>query len=315
MTMDRESIVVAVALERKPVTDEPLHPSNLLSSDVNDTFMTFVFQYMEHCEKDLQWSFCSDGLFILGGVLYMALSIWEALAAPAKVENYYSLNALAPLVYLFNSLVDLQWAQQIRLREKSKKAIVEEWNSYRSMPTHSNASTTASASQPSTLVWHQRLRKHAAHRRSILAASTFGIAALLALVAVLLPPDQHVWTGALNVGSDHIYVVSALFATTGRRTRPWLRVTSETTDNKSHPVLRVWADPEILEDLGDFFFLIGSLMDSVLDDVRVSAHSETWAIVSSLLWLIDACLYLRSDFVMAGRVKKSHDVRSDSIFV
>lgn len=188
--------------------------------------------------------------------------------------------------------------------------MVKEWNSYQSMSTDSNVSTTASASQLSTLVWHQHLHKYTAHRRSILAAATFDIAALLAL-------SQFSYHQANTSGRARstLALTITLFSTTGRSTYPRLRVTSEQTENKSHHVLRVWANPEVLEDLCDLSFLIGSLMDSMLDDVRVSAHFDTWAIVSSLLWLIDACLYLQSNFVMASRVKKSHDIKSDSCFV
>jgi hypothetical protein len=175
------------------------------------------------------------------------------------------------------------------------------------MSTDSNVSTTASASQLLTLVWHQRLHKYTAHRRSILAAATFDIAALLAL-------SQFLYHQANTSGRARstLALTKTLFSMTGRSTYPRLRVTSEQTENKSHHVLRV---PEVLEDLCDLSFLIGSLMDSMLDDVRVSAHFDTWAIVSSLLWLIDACLYLQSNFVMASRVKKSHDIKSDSCFV
>lgn len=150
--------------------------------------------------------------------------------------------------------------------------------------------------------WLDRLRRHAAHRRNILAALTFGLAAVLAVVAVCIEYvqlDAAAQTAvALDAVSVHIYVISAVLSVSGKRTRPWLSPTC------CSPSVPLWSSPEGLEDLGDLFFLVGSLVDAVLCDWAFGIDLPGWAMCSSLLWLLDALLYLRSDFIMAANLKR-----------
>ena len=134
-----------------------------------------------------------------------------------------------------------------------------------------------------------KMRRHAAHRRTVFAALTFGAAALVGFVAVLIDYSGGKQSQAILYSqiSIHLYVVSAVIAVSGKRTRPWLPH-STCVDNH-----------ENLEDLGDLFFLFGSVVDVALCDSPFDDHATSWAIVSSLFWLTDACFYLLSDFVMA----------------
>jgi len=133
-----------------------------------------------------------------------------------------------------------------------------------------------------------RLRKHAAHRRTILAALTFGVAAFLAVMALM---DVAGTSEICNMLSAHVYILSAVIACSGKRTRPWLY-----GDGRA-----VWHNSETLEDLGDLLFLIGSLVDGILFDLHFDDDTDGWPILAACLWCLDAFLYLRSDVIMAER--------------
>ena len=49
--------------------------------------------------------------------------------------------------------------------------------------------------------------------------------------------------------------------------------------------------------MGDVFFMVGSVVDVILCDLHFDDGVCGWAVFSSLLWCLDACLYLWSDSV------------------
>lgn len=265
--------------------------------DLDDESMTYVFAYIKNYEQDLLWSFSSDFCFILGSTLYLLLACCEFFQ---KDVSYCSLlELLAPLAFLFNASVDIQWATQVRQRHQVKKAMKQ---------TFDQSSDKNSTQETTGLRWWQRIRIHTAHRRTVYAASTFGIAAFFALVSVLLDyglmEDTRSWYSILFDGaSDHMYMVSALIAISGRRTRPWFAPESQYCGS-------ILNEPETLEDIGDFLFLVGSLLDAFLDDIHKDGV-PIFGIVSAVLWFVDALFYLRSDFVMAHRVNEKAALDED----
>jgi hypothetical protein len=129
-----------------------------------------------------------------------------------------------------------------------------------------------------------------------LAALTFGIAAGLAFLAVVLryfvgKDNNDVAADGLDMASDHVYILSAVIAITGKRTRPWL-------SSSSPGCTSMMNDSEPLEDMGDLLFLLGSLVDGSMWYWMVQ-EQPAWEFISAVLWLLDACFYLRSDIVMA----------------
>jgi hypothetical protein len=273
------------------------NPKNISLPDIDDTSMKNVSNYVEFYRQDLLWSFASDSFFCIGGILYVALSLWDFLAKE-PVQKYYTLNALAPLVFIFNSLVDILWALHIKERNKIKRGMTEQWvestsssnQSISSLPPDGRA--TMDVEKPSCRTWYSGIRKHIAHRRTILAASTFGIAAVLAFFAVIFSIEP------LGTMSDHTYILSAVIAITGKRTRPWLSSTTSTTSFFMN-------DPEMLEDLGDLLFLIGNLLDFTLDDF--GWDKPILMVFASVLWLIDSLLYMWSDVLMARKARTHRD--------
>lgn len=106
----------------------PLPTRNRALPDIDDVSMNAVFSYMDHYKVDLFWSFLSDSCFIAGSLAYMELSIWDFIyhgtvetEEPLKNRAYIALDVLAPLVFLGNSFVDIQWATRVQQRLQKDK--------------------------------------------------------------------------------------------------------------------------------------------------------------------------------------------------
>jgi hypothetical protein len=296
--------------------------------DTDDTSMKQVYTYLDYYEQDLRWSTLSDLFFIVGGLGYVILSFFDVLA-PALADKpvYVFFNVCAPIVYLLNAGIDLRWAGSIKERRGKKKEMTGHWNDWRLMidsPSDSdrteNAGNASHANdcerqlppeQERVVPWYKRLRRHAAHRRATFGAATFGIAAAIGLVAVLIEyidDGRLVFTGTsseeaavfLDATSIHVYALSAVICLSGKRQRPLL--------NASSPSSSPWTSPEVLEDVGDLLFFIGSLVDVIRCDYAFDdSHQPAWSMFSSFFWLIDAMLYLRSDYVMFENLKQSEN--------
>lgn len=304
--------------------------------DTDDTSMKQVYTYLDHYEQDLRWSTLSDLFFIVGGLGYVILSFFDVLA-PTSVDKpvYVFFNICAPIVYLFNAAIDLRWAGSIRERRGKKKQMTGHWNDWRSMidpsiesddrnalrqhitehdgsaPHSNDCERQLPPTKGSVMPWYKRLRRHAAHRRATFGAATFGIAAVIGLAAVLVEyvDDETLdFTGTssekaavlLDAISIHVYALSAVICISGKRQRPIL--------NASTPSSSPWTSPEVLEDVGDLLFFLGSIVDVVLCDYAFDdSNQPAWSMFSSLLWLIDAMLYLRSDYVMFESLKQGEN--------
>ena len=292
--------------------------------DIDDTSMAHVFEYMEHYQEDLFWSFLSDSFFMVGGIVYVVLSIWDYIGWDDETLSYKSCMVMGPLVYLVNSVIDIMWANRVSRREKVRRRMKRLWTEAAAMAsttemvdtsgkelddsTSSSETHEESGAEKNVSTWARwktsvtercaKIRRHAAHRRTVLAALTFGLAALAAFVAVIIDyagdADESRMVDICNIISINIYVVSAAISVTGKRTRPWL---AHRTCLGNH---------ETLEDLGDLFFLIGSLVDGVLCDFDLDDKALLLPVFSSLLWLLDACFYILSDIVMAEKLGRHY---------
>jgi hypothetical protein len=295
---------------------------------------------MEHYKVDLIWSMFSDSFFILGGISYIVLSGWDYHIYKNDVSHavsndnddnnnnsnnswYVALDLIAPTVYLVNSIIDIQWAEAVRLRLLNKHDMTKIWDEARWQLrgisfTSSSLSSTYDYSNELDVqrcfgcTWCYRMRKYAAHRRTMMAALSFGIAASLAVLAAMirnfllpyLPSGyDHIFSvypwlpnvdSILDALSDHVYIISAIFSMTGKRHRPWFA--------PSDPCTHLYNDSERLEDLGDLLFFIGSLVDATLSDFQLK-HLVQLPIFSSILWMVDGCLYMRSDIVKTCKLR------------
>ena len=148
---------------------------------------------------------------------YLALSIWDSpTIVPTETTNLYN-NILGALIYLFNSLIDIRWAHVIQGRQKKKRHQEQVFKEVMQM----NDSNDANTMKTDEITFFRQVRKYSGHRRALLSAICFGIASFLAVLdwcvhSLDIPPVLPFY--AL---STHAYLVSAIFAVTGRRSRPW----------------------------------------------------------------------------------------------
>ena len=297
--------------------------------DLDDVSMNYTAMYMENYKVDLLWSMSSDSFFILGSIIYIVLFGWDYynyrndLSMNDSSNTWYRVvDMIAPTVYLMNSVIDIHWAEAVRMRLLNKQDMTKIWDEARSQ---FRGISLTSSGLPGTndlggeidvpvcfgCTWCYRIRKYAAHRRTKMAALCFGFAASIAVLAAalrnfVLPnlqsefSDVH-WMSPwlysvdsiLDTVSDHVYIVSAIFSMTGKRHRPWLA--------QSDPNNSLNNDSDRLEDLGDLLFLMGSLVDATLSVFRLK-HLLLLSIFSSVLWMVDGCLYMRSDIVKACKL-------------
>jgi len=171
------------------------------------------------------------------------------------------------------------------------------------------------------------------HRRELGAAFTFWVAASLGMIAALcrllaeestplsmsdddvgeegvrvLPSSSRVaneedwWLPtALEGASVHIYLASAILALWR-----WPKPLPMSNDGKKdkHEIAVPWhSNVGSLETLGDALFGVSSVVDVCLQDSNVD-KIYWWSVISSLLWMVDALLYLRSDFVGLYRERR-----------
>lgn len=265
-----------------------------------DLTMSTTFTYVDFLKEDLEWSALSNSFFFVGGISYLALScLWmfeDSLA-------YVLLDFVAPLVYLFNSIVDISWAKRVRERKLCRRQLKKSFERADSISSLSvDCRCHGDVPVERGKIWRnlKRLHRHAAHRRALFAAATFGIAALFGSVEVYLRYRYGEDTARIaNFCSLNTYILSSIIAITGKRTQPI------TIFNMS------LQDPDHLEDLGDILFLIGSLLDGLWLDLGLDRGQASLvvqnieAIVSSVLWLLDSCFYFHSDKVRAERAKSA----------
>jgi hypothetical protein len=288
------------------------HPKYL--PDIDDMAMNSVMEYMDYRDHDLYFSFISNSMFIAGGISYVALSLW-------RMDKYYGLDLIAPLVYFVNAIVDIIWARKVVELGKVKRKLAHGWEEWRVTSGESLANSSADGEpiatpyldpnlskkqQQNQQPWYHRLYKHTAHRRSHLAAFTFGLAAGFAVCQVLvdwyLPGSEHI-SDACGRLSVHIYLISAIVCITGKRNRPWFQGFHQ-----------LFNSPNALEDLGDVFFLVGSCLDETLMDVTWDDNNaDMWALVSALLWLADACFYFRGDVLIMNARKADNSQSTHSL--
>ncbi len=92
----------------------------------------------------------------------------------------------------------------------------------------------------------------------------------------------------------HIYLASAILALWR-----WPKPLPMSNDGKKdkHEIAVPWhSNVGSLETLGDGLFGVSSVVDVCLQDSNVD-KIYWWSVISSLLWMADALLYLRADFV------------------
>lgn len=268
-------------------------------------------------EDDIDWSILSNAFFVAGGFIYVIGTTWDyamysAAANPEyldvhsvlKIQEYVIYQGvwiMGPLVYFLNSVIDVKWALIVRERDSRRKHLEKLLIEIPDTPRR-RGRIKAALMRPKILL--SRMRKHIGHRRQLGAATTFGMGALLGLIAAvcsLLATDTSLgqgggdylsnWAATLESASVHMYLVSAIFAL-------WRNPSVNGSPMVGSAVVGVpwYSNVESLETLGDVFFGAASFIDVVLQDVSADDGILWLPIISSVLWTVDALLYLRGDF-------------------
>ena len=100
---------------------------------------------------------------------------------------------------------------------------------------------------------------------------------------------------ALEGASVHIYLVITILAFW--RWRSPLPISNDDKKDKIEIAIPWHSYVGSLETLGDVLFGVSSVVDVCLQDSNVNKKIYWWSVISLLLWMVDALLYLRADFV------------------
>jgi hypothetical protein len=276
---------------------------------------------------DVDWSILSNAFFVAGGLIYVIGSCWDyamysAAANPEdldlhsilRIQEYVIYQAvwiMGPLVYFLNSVIDVKWALIVKERDARRRHLEKLLVDMPDTPLgkrSGRARIKAALMRPKMLL--KRMRRHIGHRRQLGAATTFGIAAFLGIIAAvcsLLATDTSLgqadylsdWAATLESASVHMYLVSAIFAL-------WRSPTANVSVSSSLAGVPWYSNVESLETLGDVFFGSASLIDVVLQDATVDDGILWLPIISAVLWTVDALLYLKGDF--ASLYKDIHSI-------
>lgn len=102
--------------------------------DPNDLAMATVLIVEEELDYgDLRWSLLSNTFFIFGGFYECINAIWDLKTNDGQQEEDISTNKklrigislLGPLVYCFNSIVDITWALRVEQRQDRRQQLDE----------------------------------------------------------------------------------------------------------------------------------------------------------------------------------------------
>lgn len=141
-----------------------------------------------------------------------------------------------------------------------------------------------------------KLRRHFGHRRDLSSATAFGAAAIFGTASAIGWASGNMNEDVverLELISIHLYLLSAVFALVGRR--------QEDTPGESGGLQDFFENAQALENVGDSIFGIASIVDVVLADFTFDDDNAVWPVISAVLWMLDAMLYLRGDFVVLYR--------------
>lgn len=309
--------------------------------DPNDLAMATVLIVEEELDYgDLRWSLLSNTFFIFGGFYECINAIWDLNMNDGQQEEEdigtnklrIGISLLGPLVYCFNSIVDITWALRVEQRQDRRQQldelkidliapdedveVVEERQEHAVKKVGVNQQQQQQTKKMIRLrlpfephnVW-RRLRRHIGHRRAISAAISFGIGAFLEFTKSYQEEFSTANEGRLHVVdalSVNAYAASAIFALFAK----------EGDDRTVKPWKDVWYDSPRLERIGDIFFGLAATVDCLICYLHLDEYGSfiyyIWPLISASLWLFDALCYLRADVNSMKRYKKSRPLGPES---
>jgi hypothetical protein len=306
----------------EPHLRRPVSPGNKWPELVDDSRsqISDVPPQMISLEDDVDWSILSNAFFVAGGLVYVIGTTWDyamfsAAADPDNLDLHSILHAheyviyqmvwiMGPLVYFLNSVIDVKWALIVKERNSRRRHLEKLLIELPDTPSRRNRRSRIKAALMRPKIFLNRIRRHVGHRRQLGAATTFGMAALLSIIAAvcsLLASDTSLgesdyvsdWASTLESASVHMYLVSAIFALW--RTPAFFPGKDSSSDSAVSGV-PWYSNVESLETFGDVIFGMAAVIDVVLEDNTIDDGIFWLPVISAVLWTVDALLYLRGDF-------------------
>jgi hypothetical protein len=294
-------------------------------------------------DGDAVWSILSNAFFVSGGFVYLLGASWSyaiysktddpdnldlrAVLSALAYTIYQAIWILGPLIYFLNSIIDVKWALIVKARKAARKSYLEKLK----------AETPATRDQSGTgggLLSNLRrlIKRNVGSRRSLGAASTFGLGALMGLLAAVLGlkatdislsqgkiDSLYAWAATLGSGSVHLYLVSAILSL-WKPPSAWLAMCNPSSAGGTGNVaagstvagIPWYSNPRILFNYGDVLFGSAAVIDVCLADASIDDGFLSLPVASSLLWTVDALLYLRGDICTFYPQKKIENDTSDN---
>jgi hypothetical protein len=259
-------------------------------------------------DDDSLYCILSNILFISGGIFYITASSWDYSLYAYSPENvditiilthftyllYQTLWIMGPLVYFLNSIVDIKWALRTKRRYRKR----------RDAEKLANPSLAGIKESNILKEIYRQIRKNVGSRRTLGAATTFGLGAFCGLVGALLSTRaanttlgsdvaDTLYTQADKAGSAsvHIYLLSAIVVL-WKPTKAWKNAVTALWNKDG---IKWYNDPTSLFTLGDILFGIAAINDTILTDTTLDDGYYSLPILSAILWTTDALLYTRGD--------------------
>lgn len=307
--------------------------------DPNDLAMATVLIVEEELDYgDLRWSLLSNTFFIFGGFYECINAIWDLnmnLDGQQEEEDINTnklrigISLLGPLVYCFNSIVDITWALRVEQRQDRRQQldelkidliapdedvkVVEERQEHAKKKVGVNQQQQKQTKKMIRLrlpfepqnVW-RRLRRHIGHRRAISAAVAFGIGAFLEFTKSY---QEEFSTAVSGDNEGRLHVVDALSVNAYAASAIFALFAKEGDERTLKPWKEAWYDAPRLEILGDIFFGVATTVDFCICYLHLDEYGSfvyyIWPLISASLWLFDALCYLRADVNSMKRYKAS----------
>ena len=194
----------------------------------------YPFGRPEHFEEDHSWSVLSNSVFLFAGLSYLCIAVWDVFFYPTVQDDsanpligaqkiaYSVVVACGVIGYFVDSVIDVIWARRIRERVKAKKRMQRIGNDAKATNVKQYKTRRFRPQKLKRKILEQlnRVRKHAAHRRDYYAACFFGAASISALLDWIYDCVNRESRPPFNFLSVHFYLLSAIFALAGTRSRP-----------------------------------------------------------------------------------------------
>lgn len=246
----------------------------------------------------------SNVFFFVGSILYVGLAVWDIRQErPSSggagdgttpeptlswLTPYVALSVAAALCYVADAATQVCVSSSSSSTPSSSfEALATSSSSTAGVGAGDDSSRSSSGRENHNHLVHRMRKSQKCLKLSV--GLFFGLGALLELISALTTTlNDSRWSNWLTVCSAHSYLINAILLWAGKQV-------SFTTV------------AETVEMVGDGLFLIGSAIDVSLSYFYIGESNEALSsfvhkgcLLSSMLWLVDALLYLAADMCAAA---------------